>query len=375
MENRKIELNAEAIFGSLLARIAEYDKDLTSGLRPRFAADEHALRGAVCESLKQKPERRVILVVDGIDHITRVKRGGPNSDPSLAFAEALASFELVPGSALLVLSQPGRHLDPLVAKGAMTVQIPNLDNVELRQLAERLGVIDGALANTRLQREYLPIMEEVAINAFMDQLSAKSQGNALYATYICREVLRSSAPILSPATTVGNLPYFDGTLQAYYEHIQSTLGAQGAWVADVIALLDFPVSRSELKEISPGRSHRVDEAIEILGPVLHERATQGGIRIYHESFARFLRLAYQDNEVARTALLDEIISWLKKRGIFKDTRAFRYLFSVLSDGGYDQEVVNIVGDDFVVKAVAAGFPVSAIIHNLVKCYSKCSESK
>ena len=359
-------VSAESIFGSLLARIAEYDRDLVSGLRPRFAADERALKDAVSGSINQNPERRVVLVVDGIDHITRVKGRGPDIDPSQAFAESLASLELVPGSVLIVLSQPGSHLNPLVEKGAVTVQIPDFSDIELRQLAKRLGVIGKPIAGNCVESESLPIVEENAIDGFLKLLSDRSQGNALYATYLCREVLRSPDTVLSPDTTVENLPYFDGTLQAYYEHLHTALGEHGAWVADVIALLDFPVSRSELKEISPERAHKVDSAVETLGPVLFERATQGGIRVYHESFARFLRLSYEDSEVTKSALLDAIIKWLKKRGIFKDSRAFRYLLSVLSEGGYDQEVVNVVDDDFVVEAIAAGFPVSAIIQNLSK---------
>ena len=82
-----------------------------------------------------------------------------------------------------------------------------------------------------------------------------------------------------PSATVRSLPQFDGSLRTYYQHIQASLGDQIAWVADVIALLDFQVSRSELREIRPDMAHRVDQAVEALRPVLLERATQGMVSV------------------------------------------------------------------------------------------------
>ena len=111
-------------------------------------------------------------------------------------------------------------------------------------------------------------------------------------------------------------------------------------------------------------AHRVDRAVDVLQPVLLERATQAGVRIYHESFARFLRLPYQDDAGARTALLDRIIKWLDGRGMFRDSRSFRYLIPILADASYNQKVVDAVDRDFVVNAIASGFPASTIIKNL-----------
>src|SRR5690606_38612800 len=64
---------AEAVFGSLLGRLAAADPALVVQHRPRFAADEEALEAAVRRSLAKVPNRKVALVVDGVDHITRVR--------------------------------------------------------------------------------------------------------------------------------------------------------------------------------------------------------------------------------------------------------------------------------------------------------------
>ena len=328
---------AESVFGTLLRRISEYDPQLVSEQLPRFAADEQALEDAVSKARRKRPNSRVVLVVDGVDHVTRIIGSGTAGDPSLVLSEALAGLSLPHGSTLIVLSQPGAHLRPLKKAGAVSISIPKLTDGELGQLAIRLGVIADTLDDSRHSEYALLRSDEEATNEFIATLSDRSAGNALYATYLCKEALRSPTTMADPSATVRSLPQFDGSLRAYYEHIQASLGEQGAWVADVIALLDFPVSRSELKEIRPDTAHRVDQAVKVLRPVLLEQVGQAGIRVYHESFARFLRLPFQNNEVARTALLNKIIEWLENKGIFNDSRAFRHLLPTLSKGQLQQK--------------------------------------
>ena len=360
---RLYRVRTESVFGSLLKQIAQSDPDLVSQQRPRFAASKQALEDAVCKALEKQSGRRVALVIDGIDHVTRVIGRSPATDPSFSMAEALAALELPRGSALIVLSQPGSHLEALKTVGSVTICVPSLTDGELRQLAFRLGVLGAPPDNTDYSNDTPLLTDERRVDKFVATLSDRSKGNALYATYLCKEAL-SPTTMAMPSEAVSRLPQFDESLSSYYHHIYTSLGEKGDWVADVLALLDFPVSRSELKAIRPDTAHRVDEAIAILRPVLLERATQAGIRIYHESFARFLRQPFQENENARTALLDRIIEWLEKRGIFEDARAFRHLLPILFEANYQQRIVDLVGRDFVVESIAAGFPKSAIIGNL-----------
>ena len=367
---------AESIFGSLLARISEHNPSLVANQRPRFAAHEQALVEAVTSSIQEAPTRPVALVVDGIDHVTRVIAGGQTSDPSFSLAEALAALGLPKGSVLIVLSQPGGHLEPFQVADAITVRMPGLTDIELRKLAARLGLVPNTALDDRSFLVPSPLLtDDEAVGEFTTALSERSKGNALYATYLCREASRSPTTTAGPSATVRRLPHFDESLLGYYEHIQASLGAEGAWVADVIALLDFPVSRAELKEIRPDMAHRVDPALDVLRPVLVERATQGGIRVYHESFARFLRRPFQDDAGARTALFDRVIEWLDGKGLFNEARAFRHLLPALSEANHHERVVAAVDRDFVVKSIAAGFPASAIARNLATAVSSAARTE
>ena len=107
-------------------------------------------------------------------------------------------------------------------------------------------------------------------------------------------------------------------------------------MADLICLVDFALTRNELRDIRPDAAHRVDNALEVLAPVLVERAAQGGVRVYHESFARYLRRRIQNDTAAVGALIGRVTDWLEQQGMFEDTRAFRSLIPLLAEAGRDR---------------------------------------
>ena len=355
---------AETVFGSLVGRLAEADPRLVEDQRPRYAGDEQTLTRCLVQSVKVEPNRPVAVVIDGIDHITRVLSGRVGDfDPSLSLAEMLASLKIPEGAVLIVLSQPGTHLRPLAETGTDTFEVAGLDYAEISSLAARLGVVP--FENTDTSENVASVFEEETMaGTFLEVLADRSTGNALYATYLCREVSRSEATLVDPVATLQNLPYFDGTLENYYRYLKRSLDSGEGLVADLIALLDFAVTRAELPEILPVTSHRINRALDVLDPVLMDSGTQGGIRVYHESFARFLRQSLQNDPHAHPALVGSVTDWLGNRGFFEDSRAFRSLLPLLTTIGKDEEVIDIVDRGFVVRAVAAGFPTSAITANL-----------
>ena len=318
---------------------------------------------AVTSARKEWPERRVALVVDGLDHVTRVRgatTGRPS--PSRTFAEELAALTLPQGSTFVVLSQPGDHLSPLRQAGARFGKIPGFSSDELRLLAGNLGVF----ASDKDQKHSSPVdcRDADAEAALLDTLQERSAGNALYATYLCRELMRSPSAAIDSVAAVQSFPAFDGTLEAYYRHLMSAVATEAGTFADVLATIDFSVTRAELREIMPDRSHRLDAALEVLAPVLSERVGQQGIRIYHESFARFLRRPLEANPTAMESVQILIAGWLQSRGLFSDARAFRFLLPVLARAGRADEVVQIVGVEFAAQAVAACFSAAPILANL-----------
>ncbi|MFE2672525.1 P-loop domain-containing protein [Streptomyces hygroscopicus] len=360
----------ETVFGSLLCRLAESDADLVQEQRPRFAADAQALTTAVDTALRKDPTRRVALVVDGLDHVTRVQGGRTRrADPSLALAAVLGALPLPPGSVLVVLSQPGEHLVPLRDTGAASVAMPPLTAHECRTVARRLGLVPAADDD----RTEALLTDDRDVTNFLDALQERSGGNALYATYLCREVALRPETITRAAEVVRALPAYQGSLEGYYNHLYDTLGAEADVVADIIALLGMSVTREELGQIIPDRAHRIDGALKVLAPVLSETAGPGEIRVYHESFARYLRLGYDNDHGALESTLALIVTWLTGKGLFDDPRAFRRLLQILAEAGRDVEVLEHIGRDFVTRAIANAHPASAIRENLatgVRCAAR-----
>ena len=359
--NKRVLL--ETVFGSLVSRLGTADPSVVSGQRPRFAADEEAVEGCLRRSLAKQPARKIALVIDGIDHITRVRaRMGDRFDPSRSLVEAMAALDLPAGAVVIMLSQPGLHLEPLESLGAKTLSVPGLSKNELELLATHLNILPGDQRRSATGRPLLDDSDGIA--RFLDVLERRSSGNALYATYLCRETLRQADTLIDPAETVRDLPQFDGTLKNYYDHLYYALGPEAGWVADVIALVGFAVTRADLRQIRPDAAHRVDTALTLLAPVLVERATQGGVRVYHESFARYLRGVFDHDGPALKALLERIANWLEEKGLYADPRSFRTLLSILAEAENDRRVIDLVDRTFVARAVAAGFPASAIASNL-----------
>ncbi|MFC9085476.1 AAA family ATPase [Nocardiopsis dassonvillei] len=360
----------ESVLGSLLGRLAEADPDLVQEQRPRFAADAQALATAVDTALRKGPARRVALVVDGLDHVTRVQGGRTRrADPSLALASVLSSLPLPPGSVLIVLSQPGTHLVPFQDAGAASIAVPPLTTHECRAVAERLGLVPAADNDCT---EVL-LSDDRDVTDFLAALQERSGGNALYATYLCREVALRPETITKAVAVVRALPAYQESLEGYYAHLYDTLGAEADVVADIIALLGMSVTREELGQIIPDRVHRIDGALKVLAPVLSGRSGSSEIRVYHESFARYLRLSYDNDPSALESTLALIATWLTGKGLFDDPRAFRRLLQILAEAGRDTEVLDHIGRDFVTRAVATAHPASAIRDNLatgLRCAAK-----
>jgi hypothetical protein len=365
---RTQRVQGDAVLGTLLKRIADQAPETVTEHRPRFAADEHALEHALRRARDNAPDRRIALVVDGLDHVTRV-RGATigRADPARLVADELASLSLPSGCALMVLSQPGPHLQPLEDLGAHRVSLPGFSTTELLLLGQRTGALlstpsphdpDDAADSPAARAD------EQARSHFVATLEECSRGNALYATYLCREVVRHPLGRADPAAVLVALPPFDGTLYSYYSYLVSTLPDGAMWVAEILGLLQFALTRAELREVRPDYAHRLDAALSHLAPVLLERAAQGGIRIYHESFARFVRARAETTPEVATTILEGVARWLQRRGFFDDARAFRFLIPTLASAGRDGEVLALVQPDFVSRAVAAGFTASAIQPNL-----------
>jgi hypothetical protein len=356
----------EAMTGSLIGGLLD-DPRLTE-VHPGLAGDLGSLERALIDAAEclaaqaDGPEGqvRIALIVDGLDHVSRVDPvpGAGRVSPG-DLAQSLAVLQLPERVTLIVASQPGSHLQPILDRSAYPVHAPPFALRDTAGLLARQGVF-RALRSHGLGEDH---------RRTLDVVHEQAAGNPLYATFLGREVQRALGEQLAtlPSQLIGGLPGAAGNLDEYYRHLISTLdhAPDNGVIAEHLAVVSFAVNVDELGQILPfmGR-RRIESALEYLRPILHESMTQGGWRIYHESFRRFVlaRLASEGRPLR--SLLDPAIAWLERRGFFGDDRAFRYVLPLLRRAGRDEELLQRVSVDFVAASIVQLQPHAAVDLNL-----------
>ncbi|MGH3902253.1 MAG: hypothetical protein ACRDTA_29185 [Pseudonocardiaceae bacterium] len=214
--------------------------------------------------------------------------------------------------------------------------------------------------------------EDVAdITEVRGAIIEKARGNPLYATYLCRTALGVARGDIPTGVDVGVVPYllsvpkFDVNLSAYYRWLLDAVEADtgAVIVVRMLALVRFSLTAEELGEILPPFKGLVPRVLSLLLPVLIGDSGHGGVRVYHESFQRFVQ-AGVDEGPAREAILKPAREWLDARGFLSDERAFRWLFSLLGTAGSDAEIIGLCDVDFVANAAAHDQPGDAVMANL-----------
>jgi len=357
----------EVVIGSLLQQLEATAPEAVAGLRPRFAATVENLQTAVEEARRALPDRPIVLIVDGLDHVTRVRGRTTGAafarpaDPARVLVEELASLELPAGAVLLLASQPGDHLAPL-GEASTFETVPPLSHPEVRDLAERLGVL-AAFPGT------VDGGETDRADAAVALIYERSRGNALYATYLCRQAVGPTpaldgdnpreAPAADPLDRLRDVPASARDLDAYYAYLLDGLTAEQRFAVGLLAVCDFAVSAPELREIFPASAPMLPAALSTVAPIVTQQPGIGGLKIHHESFGRFVRREVGDEEWLATVRA-AAATWLAKRGFFTDARAFRHLPELLVELHRDDELAAMIGPDFLSRAIAGLQPPAAI---------------
>lgn len=357
--DRVARASVETTFGSIMYELLVEEPSLIASASSRFAAGRRELEAMLTEASSLGYRRRVAIIVDGLDHADRVA-GQPQMRAALELASELAELRLPPGVCVIAGSQPGKHLTPL-EQSAIEHRLAPWPDQAIRAIVER-SELEKTLAECGLAADADRVLARVI---------ERAQGNPLYATYLVRTA--RSAALDEPGTEhvadiadyLATTPRFDSGLNDYYDWLLSGLAADTGvvWIAELLSLVDFSLSERDIGDIRPQFRHHLKVVLSRLMPVLTEDTGRGGLRVYHESFQRFVRAALDVPTIA--AALAQVIDWLEARGLFSDLRAFRSLLRLLQMAGREGDVLVHVGNDFVARACAEGQPGDAVLANLV----------
>lgn len=353
---RRITLNV--FYGNLIAEIIDALPTLRAKNIARYAAGPNELQALLSAAAELKPARRLVVIVDGLDHIARVLRDAPGVAPEdTAIAADLLALNLPPSVSVIVGSQPGDHITAL-AKAGQVLTVPEWDEAAVTNFLRRVP-LGKLLHRRRLKPE--------ALARFKRDLRNRSEGNALYCTYLCRKVVQrlKDDPGADALTTLAQLPPSAGALASYYEFLFASLDAGGAMVADAMGLIDFGVTPAEIAEIFPAYQAGLPHILHQLAPILQETRGQGGLRIYHESFRRHILDRANQRGDRIGAKLKDVIAWLESRGFMDDSRAYRFLLPNLVRADRQADVMARIDINFVAASCAAGHSATAIEANLM----------
>lgn len=308
-------------------------------------------------------DQRVVIIVDGLDHIARVRGASASlSDNETDIVERLATLNLTENVTLVIGSQPGDHLQPLRDGFSARIVEHGVDpwsRAEMLELGRSHG-IDAALDSAQL-------LEECEREPILDLLYKRSEGNPLYGRYLSRGLAEGlvAGVIEHPLDWLNATPVILGDIARYYSHLYESISNDAKAIADIVGVLEFSVTEEELTEIVGATlADWVTEALRAMSPVLSVATAQGGLRIFHESFRRFMLHELQRRGRHLSNVLAPVVAWLEARDFFADVKSFRFTLPVMRRAGRETEIVQRVSTSFVQLSLQNGHAHDAIERNL-----------
>lgn len=346
----------DTFYGNLTDSLIQAVPDFAELNRPFYASGPAEFQSLLVRIFDKFPEKRIVLIVDGLDHIARIRaQSGQISVAGSDIIGELANLHLPANVGLVLGSQPGEHLQEIRGH-CEEFPFPPWDEKDTREFLSQIGAIKLLEANEI----------DFNIDLLSKSVHQKSQGNPLYTWYLVQEIRGAIArqEARTPVEIVEAAPAYDEHLTQYYSHLIGIGQPATETLASILACIDFGLTREQLREIGgPWTAPLLDAVLDGLWPVLDETSSQGGIRIYHDSFRRFM-LERLGGAARVSAVLEPVISWLQQRGFFQDALSFRFLLSSLSRARRDGDVLRLVGPTFVSDALASGHSQTAIFANL-----------
>jgi AAA ATPase domain len=358
-EHVERRITENAFFGNLIAELIDAAPALKDKTKRHYSAGLNELEDLLLNAVDIG--RPIVLIIDGLDHISRVLAGARHITASETdIIDQITTLKKPDGVSLIIGSQPGAHLEPLnrsFNEDIEVLNIPGWSYENIVSLTERMS-IDSAFLNIG---DTGPKLSSLKL------LYERSEGNPLYATYLIKELIYqlSFGFITDIDDWLRGAPSISGNIAKYYEYLYLHASETGKAISDVIGLIDFGVSENDLREILKGPLQSwIPDALKHLNPILTEVSAQGGVRIFHESFRRFITEKIQQEGRSVSEALQPVMDWLSSRGFYSCAKAYRFLLPMLRRAGLFDDALNKIGVDFVSKSVANGHPIEAVARNI-----------
>ncbi len=354
-------VTTDVFLGNLIAELADAVPPSPNSGLSKYSVGLTELEAALKHAVEY--DSPVVLIIDGLDHIARVLSGSITLRPDETdIIERLATVQIPEGVSVVIGSQPGPHLEPIIRRwnpGLFEEHVPPWSVQDVAAMAVKLG-LDAAFEQTG-------IADEDERSRILAVLSERVDGSPLYARYLIRGLTEGlgTGSIAAPIDWLAATPLIAGDIAKYYDHLYSALGAEAQPIADVLSAIDFSVSTEDLREMLPPiLKPYVSKVLGRFAPVLTNATGQGGVRIWHESLRRFLLQKLEESGHKISIVLEPVITWLETRGFYEDGRSYRFLIPAYRRAGRNQEVLDRVLPSFVSDSLAHAQPRETVQRNL-----------
>lgn len=287
-------IRTSSFYGNLVLQIVDQYPELSNQKITRFGADKEEF-----ENLLSKIKENFYLVVDGLDHISREYELNKDviSQSETEIISELLEIQYPDNCCVIISSQPIDELEKFKKNSYNVFDIESWGLEQIRSLMHTFHISDsriGCDTNSLLS----------------DYLLKKSQGNALYISYILKELESRNIS----KELIEDIPDYDTNLFDYYSYLYTKV--HNNKTVNALCAADFYLSLEDLIEIT-GDGDYVYEDISLLHPLLIGNKSNGGYSIYHESFRRFvLDLLTQKKINIEKNVYGLLVDWLQEKPFF-----------------------------------------------------------
>lgn len=335
-------IRVASLYGNLVSQIVEQCPELVAQKNTIFGADKAELENLLCFV-----DEEFYLVVDGLDHISREYELHKDliSRSETEIISELLEIHFPDNCYVIISSQPIDEMEEFKGKNYSVFEIEPWGIEQTKSLMATFQINDDTI-------------EDDDISSISAYLLKKSQGNALYLSYILRQLRNLDVN----KGLIDEIPDYDINLSKYYSYLYTKV--RNNRTVNALCGADFYLSIDDLMEIT-GDGEFVEQDISVLHPLLIENILSGGFSVYHESFRRFVLASLKNKKVDLERNVYGILAdWLQKKPFFEFDKSFYYLTELQYKIKRDVENIELIEKEFVLKSVSEGYSRKRIRMNL-----------
>lgn len=345
-------IKTNVFYGNLIRDILVAFPKLKNAKSKMFASNLEELN-----SLLQNITEPTFLIVDGLDHIERIKsfrRFSQLSKDDVNIIENLSRLTPSKNVKLLIASQDVPELQSL--NNYTRIALPSWKENEIKELLQKRLIENNRIDNKK---------------TLSNLLFNKSEGNPLYLKYLLDEISK-----LNKITSqeIDSLPAYSYNIEAYYKYLLEKLDTK-LEVPQILSGVNFSLTKNEIKEITH-LGNFVDESLSVLSPIVKINLAFNGYVIYHESFRRFIIETLRTNNVSiEKKVVEPVVEWFKSKDFYSYKKSFKFYLPFLYQNDRFSEILQCLNKKFVTTSLYNGQNWSQIERNfhyfvLAACYEK-----